>query len=58
MKWDGMFILQLNAAKCTAYIEKCFKQKLPWIKFSVKNSMDALLEWIYGPPKICVFEIL
>ncbi len=35
------FTLELNAAKNTDYMEKCFKQKLYRIKFATENSVDA-----------------
>ncbi len=35
--------LELKAAKNIDYIEKCFKNKLPRIKFATKNSVDAEL---------------
>ncbi len=51
--------MELNAAKSTSYIEKCFKQKLSEIKFPTKNSLDAYLyltqEWNQGLPNTCHF---
>ncbi len=63
MHWnDSKFILRLNVAEHTDYIEKYFKLKLHLIKFPTKNTMDAylylLLEWSKGSLKIYVFEIL
>ncbi len=56
------FTLKLNPAKNTDYNEKCFKQKLPRIKFSTKILVDKYFylskEWSNGAPKIYVFEIL
>ncbi len=53
------FILGLNAAKNTDYIEKCFEQKLRRIKVPKKNSVDEYLyvpqELSYGAPKISCF---
>ncbi len=59
LEWKSRFILGLNAAKSTNFIEKCFKLKLYKIKFSTKNLLGAGLylpqEWSYGAPKICHF---
>ncbi len=43
LKRDSRFTLELNAAKHTNYIEKCFIQKLQRIKFPTENSLDAYL---------------
>ncbi len=58
-RWESGFTLGLNTAKCTDYIEKCFKQNLRRSKFSIKNLVEAYLglpeEWSYGTPKIVPF---
>ncbi len=41
-----MFILGLNAAKSTDYIEKCFNQKLSKVIFATKTSLSA---YVYLP---------
>ncbi len=53
LKWESRFTLGLNAAKNTDYIKKSFKEKLFWIKFSIKNLVSAYVylssEWRYDP---------
>ncbi len=43
LEWESRFTLGRNAAKSTACIQKCLKQKLYKPKFPRKNSVDAYL---------------
>ncbi len=43
LEWESRFTLEINIAKSTDYIKKCFSQKLSKIIFPTKTLLDSYL---------------